>query len=144
VRPLDGSKGKAPSNFSEQQIFEFHLSGDQKTTGVLHMDQQTDIVLVPRKTRLLQRLTAAHTSNRKKYCKPSCCPTWPSRSLRFLKICNTCRQSRRIVGLNLGSELKAQDFNRHAIIPADRSVTTQIITHVTYTAGGGRIATTEI
>ncbi|HEV2182489.1 MAG TPA: protein kinase [Candidatus Acidoferrales bacterium] len=46
VHPLDGSKGRQITNFSSQQIFEFHWSPDGKTLGVRRFHTDSDVVLL--------------------------------------------------------------------------------------------------
>ncbi|MGB7024048.1 MAG: protein kinase [Candidatus Acidiferrales bacterium] len=46
VHPLDGSKGRQITNFSSQQIFEFHWSPDGKTLGVRRFHNDSDVVLL--------------------------------------------------------------------------------------------------
>ncbi|HVA17035.1 MAG TPA: protein kinase, partial [Candidatus Dormibacteraeota bacterium] len=46
VQPLDGSKGRQITNFSSQQIFEFHWSPDGKTLGVRRFHTDSDVVLL--------------------------------------------------------------------------------------------------
>jgi len=46
VHLLDGSKGRQITNFSSQQIFEFHWSPDGKTLGVRRFRTDSDVVLL--------------------------------------------------------------------------------------------------
>ncbi|MHB8484683.1 MAG: protein kinase domain-containing protein [Candidatus Acidiferrales bacterium] len=46
VHPLDGSKGRQITNFSSQQIFEFHWSPDGKTLGVRRFRTDSDVVML--------------------------------------------------------------------------------------------------
>jgi hypothetical protein len=47
VQPIDGpSKGHQLTNFTKDEIYEFRVSPDGTTMGVVHMDVQTDVVLI--------------------------------------------------------------------------------------------------